>query len=517
MNNKKTITALCIILCIALAVLVILLIGINKKYIVSFNTAGGSNVPSQTIKRGELVSKPTDPTKEGYTFVRWDLNHIAYNFSSPVKQNMTLTAVWEKVVELTKYVITFNLDKETKTLEVTDFNQIDLDKLGFEEKNGYVIKWYLNDKEYDFTTPITADLKLTGKYEKATTFTVKFNTDGGSNVVSQTINKDEKVKEPSSKPTKYGYIFDGWYLNNKKYDFDTPVTSNITLIAKWKEDSNVKRFIVTFNNDGKTTKQTVLENNKVSQPTSPSKTGYKFDGWYLNNKKYDFSSKVTSNITLVAKYTELAKYTVTFNSDGGSNVASQTVYEGSKANKPSNPTKSGFVFKEWQLDNKTYNFDSNVTKNITLKAIWEKEKAKYTVTFNSDGGSNVASQTITEGEKASKPSNPTRSGYTFKEWQLNGRIYDFNASVSSNITLTAVWEEIQKNYTFSVGIIDEYSPDRTITVYEEGNKISFASIEVNGVEICSGGNCTVNKYEIDGVSTITVVLNSGKSVTAKKG
>ena len=66
----------------------------------------------------------------------------------------------------------------------------------------------------------------------------------------------------------------------------------------------------------------------------------------------------------------------------------------------------------------------------------------YTVTFDSNGGSAVASQTVEEGKTATKPANPTREGYTFKYWTLNGREYDFNTAVTGNITLVAEWEEI---------------------------------------------------------------------------
>ncbi|MBO4250260.1 MAG: InlB B-repeat-containing protein [Paludibacteraceae bacterium] len=64
---------------------------------------------------------------------------------------------------------------------------------------------------------------------------------------------------------------------------------------------------------------------------------------------------------------------------------------------------------------------------------------KYTVTFNSDGGSEVASQTMFEGLTASEPSAPTKAGYEFVKWQLSGTDYDFSSAVTGNITLDAVW------------------------------------------------------------------------------
>lgn len=65
---------------------------------------------------------------------------------------------------------------------------------------------------------------------------------------------------------------------------------------------------------------------------------------------------------------------------------------------------------------------------------------KYTVTFNTNGGSSVGSQQVAKGSYASKPSNPTKTGYTFVEWQLNGQTFNFSTPITSNITLTAIWQ-----------------------------------------------------------------------------
>ena len=219
------------------------------------------------------------------------------------------------------------------------------------------------------------------------------------------------------------------------------------------------------------------------------------------------SSSNTSTAPVVAK-----KYTVTFNSNGGSNVSSQTVSEGGKVSKPSNPTKSGYNFSGWTLNGVAYNFNSAVKSNITLTATWTA-KQNYTVTFNSNGGSNVSSQAVVEGNKATQPANPTREGYTFSSWTLNGAAYNFNSAVNSNITLTATWT--QKTYVVKVTLIDTYSPDRILTVYENGTPISVSAIKYSdGYTLCSGSNTTVNKNDIEGENTLIVVLSGGTQVTA---
>ena len=373
--------------------------------------------------------------------------------------------------------------------------------------------------------------------KKSLSYEITFETNGGTLVESQIVNEGEKVKKPVD-PTKDGFMFVEWTYQGKTYDFSLEVTSNITLIAKWTEvEEDIEKFIVKFETDGGTTipNQIIEKGNKVAKPIDPVKDGYTFAGWFLDDEIYDFNEIVDNNIELKAKWEKIKdtnsdnnnnnnnkptittptvkKYTVTFNSSGGSAVSSQTVTEGGKVSKPSNPTRNGYTFVGWTLNGNIYDFNSAVNNNITLVAKWnENVKKKYTITFNSDGGTIVSSQTVTEGGKVSRPSDPTKSGYNFVGWTLNGVSYDFNSIVNGNITLTA--KKKKKSYTVKVTPVDQYSPDRILTVYEDGKQISVSAIKYNGVTLCSGSNMVVNMYEISGVNSLTVVLTNGSSVTA---
>ena len=307
----------------------------------------------------------------------------------------------------------------------------------------------------------------------------------------------------------------------------------VNIIADEIINSDVKTVeeALKLTHEGKTIEELIVENNKnITLPVAPVKDGYIFKGWYVELEEFDFDEKISSDLTIVAKWEQeeknssqstkpsstsnVKKYTVKFDSNGGSSVASQTIEEGKRATKPTNPTKVGYTFNGWKLNGSDFNFNTAITKNITLVASWtEVIKNNYTVTFNSNGGSNVPNQTIEEGKKATKPSNPTREGYNFSVWLLNGNIYDFNSSVTQNITLVASWT--QKTYTIRISIIDEYSPDRVLTVYENGSQISVRSINyLDGTQLCSGSNMTVNKNDIVGESSFIVVLNGGTQVTA---
>jgi len=371
------------------------------------------------------------------------------------------------------------------------------------------------------------------KSEEVKYYVVSFDSNGGTFVSAKAVKENDKVVKPE-KPTKEGYTFVEWLLEDKVYDFNSVVTSDIVLKAKWEEFTEVEEsFVVKFNTDGgtKIEDQTVNKGAKVEKPITPTKEGHVFKEWILNNKAYDFNLVVEKDIELKAVWEkeeqkqDVKSYTVTFDAKGGSSVKSQTVKEGNKVSKPSNPTRSGYTFEGWTLNGNSYNFNTKVTKNITLVASWKKveevkpEVKSYTVTFDSKGGSSVKSQTVEEGKAATKPSDPTRSGYTFGGWTLNGSAYDFNTKVTKNITLVANWKEIEKpvvkNYTIKVSMVDSYSPDRILSVYENGSKIGFKSISyTDGTYLCSGSNSTVSVGDITGETRFKVILNDGTEVTA---
>ena len=148
-------------------------------------------------------------------------------------------------------------------------------------------------------------------------------------------------------------------------------------------------------------------------------------------------------MNFVATAPAVTTYTVTFDSAGGSAVTAQTIEAGQKATKPADPTKAGYDFKGWTLNGSAYDFNTAVNGDITLVATWEQQQVVptvYTVTFDSNGGSAVTAQTIEAGQRATKPADPTKSGYVFKGWTLNGAAYNFNTAVSSDMTLYAAWE-----------------------------------------------------------------------------
>ena len=244
-------------------------------------------------------------------------------------------------------------------------------------------------------------------------------------------------------------------------------TSNTSSIVEKEE-----KAIVTFmDSDGSVISQKeVYIKQVINKPKSPKKDGYDFVEWQLNGVKYDFTKEVTSDITLEAKWSKIKnKYTVYFNSNGGTSVEKQIITDGNKAYKPKNPKKTGYDFVEWQLDGNKYDFTNAVKKSITLKAKWSKIKNKYTVTFDSDGGSAFSKQIVEEDSFASKPINPEKEGYKFVEWQLSGIKYDFSQKVKKNITLKAKWNKKNK---YTVTFKSEGEATLSEQIVEEGDKVT---------------------------------------------
>lgn len=236
------------------------------------------------------------------------------------------------------------------------------------------------------------------------------------------------------------------------------LTGNAALSVSFKLiGGGTPTYTVTFDTNGHGTapaSQTVLSGYTATEPTAPTAAGWVFGGWYKEaacTNAFDFATPITGNITLFAKWTEEGTtpvptyYTVTFEANGhGIAPAVQTVESGKTATMPADPTETGWVFGGWYKEKEctnAFDFATPITGNITLYAKWTV--AAYTVTFDANGhGTAPAAQTVEHGKTATKPANPTASGWTFKGWYTEAactNAYDFSTAVTGNITLYAKW------------------------------------------------------------------------------
>lgn len=432
-KGSKIIGILCLVLGIACFALYFVMGDKFSNYKVMFDSQGGTSVAEQIVENGGKANKPNNPTKDKYEFVEWQLDGVAYNFDNVVSKNMTLVAKWNEIIMRN---IKVTLDGAEYVADVRDGEKLTVESLNIPPKDGYLIKLYNeNDEEFNLDDVITGDLSLNAKYIEIKTYTVKFDSNGGSKVEEEKVEEGKFATEPTS--IRDGYILDGWYLGEEKFNFQTPITKDITLKARWNDGPKVN---VIFMVDGVVYKTvSIKENTTVSKITPPAKKGYKFVEWQLEGKPFDFKDKINEETTLTARYEEVTSYTVTFNTDGGSSVPSQTVTD--KVTKPASPSKSGYKFVEWQLNGKTFDFNTTITEDIQLKAIWQ-EVVKYTVRFNNEDGTEITTQSVEEGGRATKPADPSKDNYRFVGWIYNNAIYNFETTVTKDMVLTARFERI---------------------------------------------------------------------------
>ena len=230
-------------------------------------------------------------------------------------------------------------------------------------------------------------IKTQGRVLVTEVYTVTFDSYGGTPVPpKQEVEYGHTATKPAD-PTLKGYTFAFWYLgedeqNATAYDFNTPVTGDITLTAKW----NINKYTVAFNTDGGTPvppAQEVEYGLTATEPAAPEKTGYTFDGWYLGDEKYDFSAAVEQNITLTAKWTQNT-YTVTFDPNGGNELAeadkTKVVKIGEAYGELPTPTRKGYNFAGWYTEAEegtvvTADTTVSAMTDHTLYAHWEAKKA----------------------------------------------------------------------------------------------------------------------------------------------
>ena len=179
--------------------------------------------------------------------------------------------------------------------------------------------------------------------------------------------------------------------------------------------------------------QIVQAGEKAIEPDVPSRQGYQFTDWYLDDTKYDFDTAVTGDMTLTAKWTANS-YTIAFDTNGGSDIDPITQDYGTVITAPEAPTREGYTFIGWDKEIPT----TMPAENMTVTAQWEINQ--YTITFDTAGGSEIAPITQDYGTVITAPADPTREGYTFIGWDK-----EIPATMpAENITLKARWKDIEK-------------------------------------------------------------------------
>lgn len=334
-------------------------------YHIKYTLDGGtmSGAPETYTENSADITLP-QPTKADYRFTGWtgtDLTAQTMEVTIPTgsKGDREYTANWEKIQYFTVSYRDGGHGKSTMPADEkveegkyatrpTDPTEKGWIFKGWYEKDDYIGDAFVFEK-----TQITHDITLTARWAQA--FTVKFDANGHGHATvpaDQTVELNGKAVKPAD-PTAEGYVFRGWYTTaacTTEFDFNTPIAADTTLYAKWDEI-----YTVTFNVGGHGTApapQKVENGGKATKPENPTAKGWRFDGWYTDEKctaGYDFDKAVTANTTLYAKWTQL--FTLTFETNGGTKIDSVEAPDGSLVYLGSyKPTKSGYYFVGWYTD-----------------------------------------------------------------------------------------------------------------------------------------------------------------------
>ena len=200
---------------------------------------------------------------------------------------------------------------------------------------------------------------------------------------------------------------------------------------------NTTGVIVTYKDgDSEYAKQVLPSGTLATRPDTPAATpGYTFGGWNkADGTAWDYASdKVTDNITLYAKWAANT-YTITFDTAGGSEIAPITQDYGTNIAAPADPTREGYTFIGWDREIP----ETMPAENMTVTAQWEINQ--YTITFDTNGGSEIAPITQDYGTVITAPEAPEREGYTFIGWDKAIP----ETMPAENITLKARWKDTEK-------------------------------------------------------------------------
>lgn len=296
-------------------------------------------------------------------------------------------------------------------------------------REGYMFGgWYI---DFSCTTPwnfnsdrITGNITLYAKW--IALYTVAFDSQGGSNIQSVKVPYETFIEEPEEIPTLPGNTFGGWYCERtclNAWDFSHNIVyGDITLYAKW----TLNTCTVTFDSRGGSDVGSVdtVFNTNIEEPLAPSRTGYGFSGWYDEPDcitLWNFADdKVLADITLYAKWVPIT-YTVTFDSRGGTSVASRSADFDTSIASPSAPSRTGYSFSGWYKEytcKTPWCFATDrVYTSVILYAKWTANT--YTVAFNAQGGSvSQSSKSVIYGATYGVLPTPTRVGYMFGGWHM---------------------------------------------------------------------------------------------------
>ena len=397
-------------------------------------TLGNSSEDIQIIvKNGSTFTAPasdglTRPDGDTDNYFMWlDGNGNSYEPGGSVPSDVTeLTVQWTAPT----YAVTLNTNGGTiNNGNVTGYTYgvgATLPAADDMTYTGHTFKgWY--DNENLTGSPVTAiggaetgNKEYWAKWE-INQYTVTVKPENGKADIIITQDYGTPITAPTL--TREGYTFKGW----DKEIPETMPADNITVKAQWE----INQYTIAFDTNGGSEITPITQDygTEITAPDNPTRKGYTFKGW----DKEIPETMPAENITVKAQW-EINQYTIAFDTNGGSEIAPITQDYGTEITAPDNPTRKGYTFKGWDKEIP----ETMPAENMTVKAQWKINQ--YTITFDTNGGSEIAPITQDYGTEITAPDNPTRKGYTFKGWDKEIS----ETMPAENITITARWKDTEK-------------------------------------------------------------------------
>ena len=376
------------------------------------------------INSNFMVSPP-EPYKEGHTFVGWYLNGkpidlSAYSQFTPRDSEYILVAKWSK----NSYDVVYTIDGEeykTTTYKFGDkikYPEIDVEGHTF---SGWQCDGY---EELPVTMPAD-DIKVEGNL-KINTYTIEYYVEGELYARETYAFGDSIVI--IDEPYKEGKTFSGWICSTM-YHFPSTMPS-----FDLRVDGSFDQVIYQVNyyiDDVLVKTENVFKGHGIT-PFAPTKEGYTFSGWFVKTSEGTALMPNVMPNNNVDAYGDFSinNYTITFDTDGGTEIPSINEYYGTRIAKPENPTKEGYTFAGWDVEIP----ETMPAENINIIAKWEINQ--YTIIFDTDGGTEIPSITADYGTRITKPEDPTREGYTFAGWDVEIP----ETMPTKDMTIKAKWE-----------------------------------------------------------------------------
>ena len=446
-----------------------------NSYTVTYKVDGQQYGEPEVYKYNELVRLKSEPTKEGYTFSRWNYGE---DFLMPAKD-----VVIEGSFGINSYTVTYKVDGvqygSTETYEYGSTVTLREEP----EREGYTFNGW--NRKGNFTMP-AGDIVIEGSF-KINSYTVTYKVDGeiSGETESYEYGADVTLRE---EPVKEGYTFSHW---SRTTGFTMPA-ENVVIEGSFKINS----YTVTYKVDGEITGEveTYEYGTEVKLRSEPSKEGHEFGGW---NRTEDFTMPA-ENVVIEGNF-DVNEYTVTYLVDGKDYGEKETYKYGTPVTLRKDPEKEGHTFSGW---NQTDGFVMPA-KNVVIEGSFSINS--YTVVYKVDGEIVGDTESYEFGAPVSLRTEPQKEGYTFSGWD---RESGFNMP-AENVEIEGHYSINSYTVTYKVdgelyGDIETYEYNAPVELRQEPQKEGYTfggwssetGFNMPAENVVIEGSFKVNEYTV---------------------